>query len=139
MEKNQKNLKFESISDIYFNKISPKIKEIDIILKERKTISFEKTLDLLDLKENELKSIMQKLKINKIKPKNFIQIMLNGDSFICKIFKRELECGSPSFYSPKDISYIYNLDESKVFKAFEFLELKFVTTSQIPTILIQIK
>ncbi len=138
MNTEKQNLK-EDIASTYFNKISPKIKEIDITLKENKIISIKKTANLLDLKEDEILKIMKTLKISKINKKNFIQIMLNADSFICEIFRRELECGSPNFYSPKDISYIYNIDEYKVFKAFEFLELEFITTNQIPTILIQIK
>lgn len=129
----------EDIASTYFNKIMPKIKEIDISLKEKRIISFKETINLLDLKEQELLKIIKELNITKINKKNFIKIMLKGESFICQIFKRELECGSPSLYSPKDISYIYNLEEYKVFKAFEFLELEFITTNQIPTILIQIK
>lgn len=138
MEEQGSYKKKDAIIDIYFEKIMPKIKDIDIILKEKRTISFEDTLNLLDIEEEELLEIMKKLKISKIKPKNFINIMINGSSFICKILRREIECGSPYYYSPKHISYIYNLDERKVLKAFAFLELDFVTTSQIPTILIQI-
>ncbi|MDE6357647.1 MAG: hypothetical protein K2L15_03550 [Eubacteriales bacterium] len=130
--------KQEVIADIYFNEIMPKIKEIDTILKERKTILFEDAAKLLEIEETELLEIMRKINIKKIKPENFLLVMLNGSSFICQILKREIECGSPYFYSPKEISYIYNLDEKKVLNAFEFLDMEFVTTNQIPTILIQI-
>lgn len=130
--------KQEAIADIYFNEIMPKIKEIDTILKERKTICFEDAAKLLEIEETELLEIMRKINIKKIKPENFLSVMLNGSSFICQILKREIECGSPYFYSPKEISYIYNLDENKVLNAFAFLDIEFVTTNQIPTILIQI-
>lgn len=129
----------QEISEIYFNKIMPKIKEIDIVLKEKKVISFKDTAKLLDIEETELLQIMKRINIKKIEPHNFLNLMLNGSSFICQILKREIECGSPYFYSPEEIAYIYNLDKSKVLKAFEFLDMEFVTTNQIPTILIQIK
>lgn len=124
--------------DIYNEKIMPKIKEIDLFLKTTDEISKEKTANILDISLSELDEILKKLNISTISVDNFLHIMINGSSFICKILKREIECGSPYFYTPKDLSYIYNLDYQKVLDAYNFLELKTITTNQIPAILVQI-
>lgn len=122
----------------YNLKIVPKIKEIDIFLKETEKIQLSDVANILEITQDELDNILSILNITEITEKNFLQIMINGSSLICKILKREIECGSPFFYSPKDISYIYNLSQNEVEKAFEFLNLKKVITSQIPAILIQL-
>ncbi len=124
--------------DIYNKKIIPKIKEIDLFLKTNKVLDIEKTANILEISSDELLKILKTLNIKTIDENNFLKIMINGSSFICKLLRREIECGSPYFYTPKDLSYIYQLDYDKVFDAFNFLELKTITTSQIPSILIQI-
>ena len=122
----------------YNNEIVPKVKEIDILLKSNENISLKKASSLLDITESQLEDILIKINEKEINSSNFLRIMLNGTSFICKILKRELECGSPYFYNAKDLSYIYELDYEKVLNAYRFLDLDKVTAKQIPAILAQI-
>ena len=131
-------MNIEKPIDLYNNKIVPKIKEIDIFLKTSENMPIKDVSKMLEISEDEIKSVLLKLNENNLTSQNFINIMLNGSSFICKILKREIECGSPYFYNPKDLSYIYGLDYEKVLTAYKFLNLKTITASQIPIILVQL-
>ncbi|WP_250277498.1 hypothetical protein [[Clostridium] colinum] len=124
--------------DTYNNKIVPKIKELDLFLKTNENMSLQDVSKILELSEEEVKNILFKINQKEINSSNFLSIMLNGTSFICKILKREIECGSPYFYNAKDLSYIYELDYEKVSKAYNFLNIDTITAKQIPIILIQI-
>ena len=124
--------------NIYNNEIVPKIKEIDIFLKTNEHMSLKDVSKVLDIDEEELKEILTKINQTEINSSNFLNIMLNGSSHICKVLKREIECGSPYFYSPKDLSYIYELNYEKVSQAYKFLNMEKITAKQIPIILIQI-
>lgn len=123
---------------IYREKLEPKLKEIDIFLKSNDTYSVEETAKILELNEEEVLKLKENLNIKKINTKNFIELMKNGNSFICKLLKKELECGSPLLYTPENIAYIYNLEYTEVKKAFEFLSLEKVNSNQIQLILAQI-
>ena len=131
-------MNIEKPIDLYNNKIVPKIKEIDIFLRTSENMPIKDVAKMLEISEDEIKSVLLKLNQKNLTNQNFINIMLNGSSFICKILKREIECGSPYFYNPKDLSYIYGLDYEKVLTAYKFLNLKAITSSQIPIILVQL-
>ncbi len=124
--------------DIYNNIIVPKIREIDIFLKTSENMNFKEVCSILEISENELKGILLKINQKEIDSSNFFSVMLNGTSFICKMLKREIECGSPYFYNASDLSYIYNLDYEKVLIAYNFLNLDRITEKQIPAVLMQI-
>nr|WP_317358559.1 hypothetical protein [uncultured Tyzzerella sp.] len=123
--------------DTYNNIIIPKLKEIDIFLKTNDNMCLEEVCEILEINKDELEKILSKINIKEINNKNFISIMLNGTSFICKMLKREIECGSPHFYNAKDLSYIYDLDYEKVLMAYKFLDIEKITSKQIPVILVQ--
>ncbi len=124
--------------NIYNNEIVPKIKEIDIFLKTNENMSLKDVSSLLNIEERELEEILIKINQTEINNSNFLNIMINGSSPICKVLKREIECGSPYFYTPKDLSYIYELNYEKVYQAYKFLNMEKITAKQIPIILIQI-
>ena len=124
--------------DIYNNIIVPKIKELDIFLKTNENMCLNDVSNILEISEKEIKDILIKINQKEINNANFLAIMLNGTSFICKVLKREMECGSPYFYDAKDLSYIYELDYERVLNAYRFLNLDKITVKQIPAILVQI-
>lgn len=124
--------------EVYTSKVEPKLKEIDIFLKCNDIHSIEETAKVLDLTEDEVSSLTKYLGIKKINNKNFMLLMQYGSSLICNLLKKELECGSPYFYTAWQISYIYSLDYIKVKDAFDFLSLDKVTSRQIKAILAQI-
>lgn len=131
--------KMQSYLDVYKREIKPRLEEIDILAKgnfeetDTKQLAF-----LLDLTEDNLKEMMQIQKVDVINRATLAHIMYNADSLICNLFKRELQCGSPNLYSVNHISYIYNLDYNEVEKAFEFLNLTEVNSTQLLAVFAQI-
>lgn len=124
--------------DIYNNEIAPKIKKIDNFLKTKKDVCIKDACEMLNIGKIELENILKKLDCDSINSKTILPIMLQGSSFICDIMRKEIERGSPYFYTPDDLSYIYGINCEKIKKAYKFLNLQMVTSNQIPAILIQI-
>lgn len=125
--------------EAYENEIAPKLKEIDILLKSSEyPLTTEEVSRVLCITKEEILSIMNNENINEINKLTFFQIMTKGNSYICKLFNRELECGSPHFYSVEDISYIYNIDKKLIDNACNFLGINNITSSTLPLIFVQI-
>lgn len=124
--------------DIYNEEIVPKIKSIDYLIKTKNCLSIEECLEIMDISEDELLKILKRLDIEHINSSTILPVMIEGKSSICKMMKREIDRGSPNFYTPEDLSYIYNIDYDKTKKAYSFLELRLVSSKQIPAILMQI-
>lgn len=123
---------------VYNSKIIPKIKEIDLFIKSNYIFNTSEVSKILEIDEEEINSILNFLDEKEINRKTMIYIMLNGSSYICKLIKREIERGTPEFYTPEDLAYIYEIDYEKVKNAYKFLELKWALPSQIPCILAQV-
>lgn len=125
--------------EAYKNEIAPKLKEIDILLKSSEyPLAVEEVSKVLCITEKEVLSIMCDENINEINKLTFFQIMAKGNSYICKLFSRELECGSPYFYSVEDIAYIYNIDKKLIDNACNFLGISKITSNILPLIFVQI-
>ena len=60
--------------------------------------------------------------------------MEEGSSNICKIFKRELETGSPFIYTREQFAYIYDFDTGLVNDICAKLNIKELTWQNIPTV-----
>jgi len=129
-----------SFFDIYISEISPKIKLIDVFLQSSESpFEVEEVSNILDISHKETIKIMAVENITEISKSNFFKIMLKGSSYICKLFKREIDCGSPTLYTAYDVSYIYGIDESKIENAYRFLNIQFATESMLPAIFTQIR
>lgn len=122
----------------YSQEIKPALMKIDIAIKEQLDISPRRAAKLLNITENEVKSIMKSIHIDKITSFNFFNIMLNSTSRISSLISREIEMGVLSEYTPFDISYIYGLDENDVLNAFNFLGLEKINASLLKAVFIQI-
>jgi len=131
--------KYINFWEYYIKNISPRLEQIDVLLKSNghniplKTVSL-----LLDIPLEEVENIMSKKNIRKITSKNFLSIMLDGKSYLCNILKREFEKKSPKEYSPKDISYIYGIDYTQIENAFNFLDIKTISSKSLKIIFMQI-
>lgn len=125
--------------ETYEKEIAPKIIEIDILLKTSENhLSISETAKTLHISEKEVSKIMKDENIEQIDKPAFFKIMLKGSSYICQLYKREINCGSPLFYTSKDVSYIYNIDKDIVNSAFDFLGVKQVTSKTLFAIFSQI-
>jgi hypothetical protein len=119
--------------ETYSLSISPKLKDIDTFVRcSNPCFDITEVADILYLTTEEVRSIMEEKDIRQLDRKSFFIVMSRGSSDICRLFKRELDCGSPYLYTKEDISYIYSLDPEIVNKACEDLRIKELTSYMLP-------
>ena len=129
----------KSFFDEYEEKILPVIKELDLLLKAGEfPISVSEASKALNISNDEVFSVLGKLKKEKITKETFFCLMRAGSSDICRLLARELECGSPNIYKPCEIAYIYGLDKQTVEEAFEKLFLSEAAGTHLPAIFTKI-
>lgn len=103
----------------YQNNIVPRLNEIDLFIKTKPSPYTKKdTIKLLNISNRELEELMKKNGITEITSEAFMIIMKNGSDELCRIFKRELEWGLTKYYSPEQVSYIYNIDIDIILNAY---------------------
>ncbi|MDR2903954.1 MAG: hypothetical protein LBU77_05560 [Clostridiales bacterium] len=125
--------------EFYTSAIKPKLMEIDLLLRcAEETVSVSETACALAVSSDEVKTIMAQNNISAIDSSNFLVIMKNGSSGICKLYQRETECGSPYTYTREEISYIYDLDIDTVNSACDRLGIKEATAFTLPKLFSQI-
>jgi len=128
-----------SYLEYYAYCIRPKLKEIDLFIKTgKKSLSVTETANVLLLTEQEVKVIMEKECIKSINRSAFFKIMESGSSDICRLFKREVESGSPHIYSKEDISYIYSIDLETIENVCGTLEITEITPFTLPDVFAEI-
>jgi len=123
----------------YLEKIVPKLQEIDIYIKSAEGYLDPKHVaDVLELSETEVWEIARVNNIKRIGKRDFFKIMEAGSSFICGLYRRELECGSPLTYTRKNIAYIYQIDIDRLNSVCDSLGISEVTSYTLPHLLAQI-
>lgn len=121
--------------EYYNNSICPKIKSIDIAIKSHEhNFDVKYISSLLDLSEAEIIYIIKTKHIATISSEDIITIMLNGSSYICKIFRKNLNIGCPEFYTAEELSYTYLIDYKKVKKIYESLNIDKITANDFPIV-----
>ncbi len=130
---------YRNFWEYYIRNISPKLEQIDILLKTKSyNIPIETVSLLLNISRREVAEIMDKQNIICITSENFLSVMLNGTSYICDILRKELKKNFPQKYSPEDVAYIYNINYNEIKKAFDFLNTKKISSKSLKAIFIQI-
>ena len=124
------------LDDIYTSFIYPKLCSIDVFLKSVEDVIPSTVAKLLDICEEEVLEITGGTQPTRA---SFLSIMERGSSFICGLYRRELECGSPHIYSAKDIAYIYQLDYNSVQAACSTLGIADITPGLLPQVLAMIE
>ena len=127
-------VRYENFLDFYNKHIYSNLCEIDILIKSKGPIYIEDVSNLLNLEEGEVNKIMAMEKIDTFNRENFFKIMALGSSYICKLYSREINCGSPFTYTPSQIAYIYELDLSAVLDVCFKLNIQEVTSLTLPSI-----
>ena len=109
----------ESYLSRYRTNIVSKLETIDLLIKT-KTPPYKKAevRDILGMTKDELDKILNENNIKSITPSSFAVIMKNGSGELCRMFKRQLECGVTESYSPEQVSYIYDIDIDVVLNAY---------------------
>ena len=123
----------------YIARITPKLQEIDLYIKSSgDVLNPARVANLLELSEEEVAEIALANNITKISRQNFFDIMALGSSFICGLYRREIECGSPYVYTRSDIAYIYQIDIDQINSICDALGVHEVTAYTLPDLLAQI-
>ncbi len=139
MTKEAKQSEYGTFLEYYVTVIRPQLMEIDLLIKTScKRLPVSEAANALCLTNDEVKQIMQNQHIKAINRRNFFKIMEQGSSNICKLFKREVESGSPHIYSRENISYIYGLELSEVNKVCDKLKIKEITPFTLPDVFSEI-
>lgn len=135
MSKNEYNNFWE-----YYNQnISQKLKQIDVLIKEKNPyISPKTTANLLNITKKEVYEIMLQKNITQITSSNFVEIMTCGKSYLCNILQKEVSLNFPNYYTPEILSYIYDIDYKKLKSAFRFLNINKISEKNLKAIFIQI-
>jgi len=123
----------------YIARITPKLQEIDLYIKTSDgALDPARVAGLLELSETEVAEIARSSNISQISRHDFFSIMAKGSSFICGLYRREVECGSPYIYTRGDIAYIYQIDIDQINSICDTLGIREVTAYTLPDLLAQI-
>jgi len=121
---------FEDYLDFYRQRVCSTLSEIDIFIK-----SSEDEMDVFDVAEclnisvDEVHRIMDLKNMEIINKSSFFEIMEEGSSYICGLYKREKECGSPFFYTKEQVAYIYELNVETISEICSDLGIDKITQS----------
>ncbi len=122
-----------SYLEAYYKEIAPRLRNIDIMLKESEgCISLEQAAHALDISENEVEEIMEADGLKVLTKNTFFNVMKKGSSEICELFRRETELNSPYVYTKENISYIYQIELDKINTACENLKINKITDYTLP-------
>lgn len=123
----------DSFFNTYYNEISPALQSLDVIIKSHySSIDINELSSLLHITPKEINTILNSKHITNLTSEIIPTIMLNGSSYICKIFKKSLSYYNSPTYTPKDIAYIYNIDKTKVEKACRTLHITEISEANLP-------
>ena len=122
-----------SFFNFYYNEISPVLEALDIKIKEHSSyIDIEELSSLLHITPGEINTILDSKHITRLTSDIIPTVMLNGSSYICRIFKKSLNYCSTKTYTAKDISYIYGINKEKTEKAFLSLNITEISDEDLP-------
>ena len=122
-----------SFFNTYYNEICPTLKELDVIIKSNySNVDINELSTLLGITPEEIHIILDSKNIESLSSEVIPTIMLNGSSYICRIFKKALSYNNNKTYSPRDIAYIYSIDEEKVLNACSELHITEISESNFP-------
>lgn len=105
----------QTFFEYYQKEIQPKLMAIDVFLKtEPQPYGIGKVACLLGISREDLHGLLDQEKLAIITRGTFFYLLQIAPTPFCRMFYREVACGMPQRYSPKEISYIYDLDRRAV-------------------------
>lgn len=130
-----RDITLQSYDQIYNTSIKPKLEAIDVFLKEDHMPYYHhEVAHLLDLELDELSDLMKALNITELNKVHFFSLVLNANSEICQLIRRQWRYSNQSTYSPEMVADIYNLNLHKVQCAFEDFEADEIKTTELTQI-----
>lgn len=133
-------MKNKNFLKTYQSRIMPKIKELDLIMKDGEYfIDISELSEAISADESEIEEILDKIKEPYPTKDNVFEIIAQCKSYICRMIVRESMCGSPESYTPFQIAYIYDLSSRRVQEVFEYLNIDKAVPDDLPNIFINIE
>ena len=123
----------------YKEHIKPMLAGVDVFLKTSQyPLCLADVACVLGVDEEEVAAILEKIGATAIWQEVFLDVMERGSSWICKLYARERQIGSPPTYTASQIAYVYNLDEDVVKNVYQKMAIKEATSFTLPLIFAQI-
>ena len=122
-----------SYLEIYQTEIAPYLKKLDVMLKaDKPPFTLKETSQALSIPEAEVRNIMNRRQIKRIGRREFLEIMKEGSSSICRLYRREMDLGSPYVYTREEVAYIYELPLEVVCQVCDELGIQKLTAITLP-------
>jgi len=130
----------QNFQELYESMVAPRLAMIDISMKTRQfALTPLETSAMLMISESEVNRLMQERGSDIIDRATFFSIMKAGSSWLCGLYKRECEIGSPYVYTSDDVAYIYGIEEPVVREAFAKAGVSEATQYTLPLVFRQIE
>ena len=121
--------------DIYNTCIRARLEKIDVFLRaEEEPYALADVAELLAIDPLALLAMLQDTPPDAIDRAAFLRILHGGESYICRLFRREEERIAPLVYTREDIAYIYGLAPEAVNHACDALGIREATALLLPQI-----
>ena len=123
----------QTFLDYYEKEIQPQIAAIDIFLKtEEPPYDGDIVGALLEIPSEEWQQLLREEKISFITKGVFFQLMKQGSSHLCGMFRRATELYLPEVYTPEVIAYIFDLPIEAVRKTAKEMGQTTFTEAMLP-------
>ena len=120
--------------EYYISHLKPAISSLDVAIKCNSRLNNKEIAGILGISEEEIKQIRERHSLKAINQNTLLKIMEEGSSNICKIFKRELETGSPFTYTREQFAYIYGFDTTIINDVCDRLNIYELTWQNMPVV-----
>ena len=129
------NKKYMSFFDEYEAEIAPRLRRIDTMLRHSNSFTPAEIARAIGISPDEAFTIIGDCVITaRLNRDGFFSLLRRGSSKLCRMLNRELECGSPTDYDPRQIAYIYELDASEVERAFGKMSADVIPSRCLPAL-----
>ena len=130
----------QNFLELYESMVAPRLALIDISMKTRQfAITPLEASAMLMISESEVNELMQERGSEIIDRRTFFSIMEAGSSWLCGLYRRECEIGSPYVYTIDDVAYIYGIEAPVVREAFAKAGVIEATQYTLPLVFQQIE
>ena len=123
----------QTFLDYYEKEIQPQIAAIDVFLKtEEPPYDSDIVGTILEIPLKEWQQLLQEEKISFITKGVFFQLMKQGSSHLCGMFRRATELYLPEVYTPEVVAYIFDLPIETVRRTAKEMGQKTFTEAMLP-------